>query len=92
MGAEPGRRLRLGADRRVTAVTATPVETAETIDLAVTPLRELNQRLHDVARGRRRARVAGASSIRTARTRSHAASTPISRSRSRGTPATTAQA
>jgi len=34
----------------VTAVTAAPVETAETIDLAVTPLRELNQRLHDVAR------------------------------------------
>ena len=42
------------------AVTTTPVETAETIDLAVTPLRELNQRLHDVARtgtGPRRWRV-----------------------------------
>jgi methylamine---glutamate N-methyltransferase subunit B len=60
VGAEPGRRLRLGAGCRVTAVTATPVETAETIDLAVTPLRELNQRLHDVARtgtGPRRWRV-----------------------------------
>ena len=44
----------------MTAVTAAPVETAETIDLAVTPLRELNQRLHDVARtgaGPRRWRV-----------------------------------
>ena len=60
MGAEPGRRLRLGTGRCVTAVTAAPVETAETIDLAVTPLRELNQRLHDVARtgtGPRRWRV-----------------------------------
>jgi glutamate synthase domain-containing protein 3 len=34
----------------VTAAAAAPVETAETVDLAVTPLRELNQRLHDVAR------------------------------------------
>jgi len=34
----------------MSAVTAVPVETVETIDLAVTPLRELNQRLHDVAR------------------------------------------
>jgi methylamine---glutamate N-methyltransferase subunit B len=44
----------------MTAVTAAPVETAETVDLAVTPLRELNQRLHDVARtgaGPRRWRV-----------------------------------
>ena len=44
----------------MSAVTAAPVETAETVDLAVTPLRELNQRLHDVARtgaGPRRWRV-----------------------------------
>jgi glutamate synthase domain-containing protein 3 len=34
----------------MTAVTAAPVETVETVDLAVTPLRELNQRLHDAAR------------------------------------------
>jgi glutamate synthase domain-containing protein 3 len=43
----------------VTAVAAA-VETAETVDLAVTPLRELNHRLHDVARtgaGPRRWRV-----------------------------------
>ena len=44
----------------MSAVTAAPVETAETVDLAVTPLRELNQRLHDVAQtgaGPRRWRV-----------------------------------
>jgi glutamate synthase domain-containing protein 3 len=34
----------------MSAVAATPVGTVETVDLAVTPLRELNQRLHDVAR------------------------------------------
>jgi glutamate synthase domain-containing protein 3 len=34
----------------MSAVTATPVGTVETVDLAVTPLRELNQRLHDAAR------------------------------------------
>jgi glutamate synthase domain-containing protein 3 len=34
----------------MTAVTAAPIETVETVDLAVTPLRELNQRLHDLAR------------------------------------------
>ena len=62
---------------------------AEVVDLAVTPLRELNQRLHDLAR-RRRARAAGASSTRTARTRSPAGWTPTSRSRSRVTSATTA--
>ena len=77
LGAEPGRRLRLGASRRVTAVDRTPpVEAVETVDLAVTPLRELNQRLHDARARRRRARAAGASSTRTARTRSPAASTP----------------
>ncbi len=44
----------------MSAVAATPVGAAETIDLAVTPLRELNQRLHDVGRtgeGPRRWRV-----------------------------------
>jgi glutamate synthase domain-containing protein 3 len=44
----------------VTVVTTAPVGTVETVDLAVTPLRELNQRLHDVARtgaGPRRWRV-----------------------------------
>jgi methylamine---glutamate N-methyltransferase subunit B len=35
----------------VTAVAASPpLEAVETVDLAVTPLRELNQRLHDLAR------------------------------------------
>jgi glutamate synthase domain-containing protein 3 len=34
----------------MSAVTAAPVETVETVDLAVTPLRELNQRLHDAPR------------------------------------------
>jgi glutamate synthase domain-containing protein 3 len=34
----------------MTAVAAASVGTVETVDLAVTPLRELNQRLHDVAR------------------------------------------
>ena len=54
LGARAGRRLRLGEgaasdggrDRRAAAV--------EVVDLATTPLRELNQRLHDLA-GRRRA-------------------------------------
>ena len=34
----------------MSAVTTARPETIETVDLAVTPLRELNQRLHDVAR------------------------------------------
>ena len=58
---------------------------AEIVDLAVTPLRELNQRLHDVARDRRRAARAGGSSTRVAPMRSRAGSTPSSRSRSTGT-------
>ena len=70
VGAEPGRRLRLGAGRRVTAATAASVETVETIDLAVTPLRELNQRLHDVARaGTRPAPLARPPPERRARAR-----------------------
>ena len=65
---------------------------AEVVDLAATPLRELNQRLHDLARDRRRRRAAGGSSTRAARTPSPAGSTPSSRSRSTGTSATTAPA
>ena len=64
----------------------------EVVDLAVTPLRELNQRLHDVARDRGRPARAGASSTRAARMPSRAASTPTSRSRSTGTSGTTARA
>ncbi|MBW3592884.1 MAG: hypothetical protein KY396_04245 [Actinobacteria bacterium] len=48
MGACAGRRLRLGAGEGLT--TAGAVETAvEVVDLAKTPLRELNARLHDAA-------------------------------------------
>src|SRR3954452_17378091 len=48
LGARARHRLRLGATEGLSAVAeATGVEV---VDLAVTPLRELNQRLHDVAR------------------------------------------
>ena len=63
----------------------------ETVDLAVTPLRELNQRLHDCApdaQGARRWRIAnpnGAHAVASG-------STPSSRSRSTATWATTAPA
>jgi methylamine---glutamate N-methyltransferase subunit B len=52
MGAGPGRRLRLGAAAGL-IVAGTATEAAvEVVDLASTPLRELNQRLHDLAEGR----------------------------------------
>ncbi len=50
MGAGPGRRVRLGAGEGVSAAEAVEA-TAEVVDLATTPLRELNQRLHDLGRG-----------------------------------------
>ena len=56
----------------------------EVVDLAATPLRELNQRLHDLAGDDPDARGAGGSSTRTARTPSPAGSTRRSRSRSLG--------
>ncbi len=78
----------------------------EVVDLETTPLRELNQRLHDLARtardciattlsrrsaaGRAAPAGTGASSTRAARTPSPAGSTPRSRSRSTVTWATTA--
>ena len=50
MGAGPGCGLRMGADE---GLTVGPAETtAVEVDLAVTPLRELNQRLHALGRGR----------------------------------------
>ncbi len=51
MGAGPGRRLRVGADEGLT-VGAAETTAVEVVDLAVTPLRELNQRLHDLASDR----------------------------------------
>ena len=50
MGAGPGRGLRMGADEGLTVGTA-ETTAVEVVDLAVTPLRELNQRLHDLAGG-----------------------------------------
>ena len=50
MGAGPRRRLRVGADEGLT-VGAAEATGVEVVDLAVAPLRELNQRLHDLARG-----------------------------------------
>ena len=91
VGAEPGRRVRLGAGRRVTAMTAAPVGRRDD-----RPGGDAAPRAEPAAprcsRAMGRARAAGASSTRTARTRSPAASMQISTSRSRGTPATTAQA
>ena len=92
VGAAAGRRVRVGEGRGVMAVAARERGAAvEVVDLEQTPLRELNQRLHDLARLPGPAR-AGAWSTRAARTRSRAGSTRTSRSRSRGTWATTAPA
>ena len=63
----------------------------EVVDLAVTPLRELNQRLHDVARDGGPATLAHREPERRPRGRVPG-STPRSRSRSTGTSATTAPA
>ena len=48
---EPGRRLRLGEGARLMAVAEREHAAVEVVDLATTPLRELNQRLHDLAGG-----------------------------------------
>ena len=74
LGARAGARLRLGAGARGVSAAA------ETFDLAATPLRALNQHLHDLAgtSGGARARRP----TRAARTPSPAASTPSSRSTS----------
>ena len=63
----------------------------EVVDLAVTPLRELNQRLHDVARDGGAGALAHREPERRPRGRLPG-STPRSRSRSTGTWATTAPA
>ncbi len=51
MGARAGRRVRLGAREGLSAPGTVEATAVEVVDLAVTPLRELNQRLHDLARG-----------------------------------------
>jgi methylamine---glutamate N-methyltransferase subunit B len=50
VGAGPGRCLRLGAGKSLKAA-ETVETTAEVVDLASIPLRELNQRFHDLAGG-----------------------------------------
>jgi methylamine---glutamate N-methyltransferase subunit B len=50
VGAGAGYRVRLGEGEGVSTVEAVEA-TAEVVDLAATPLRELNQRLHDLAGG-----------------------------------------
>ena len=52
LGAGAGHVLHLGAGARLMA---TDTATAEVVDLAATPLRDLNQRLHDLAARRQRA-------------------------------------
>jgi methylamine---glutamate N-methyltransferase subunit B len=51
VGASARGRLRLGAREGLRAPAAAEATAAEVVDLAVTPLRELNQRLHDLAGG-----------------------------------------
>ncbi len=51
MGAGSGRRLRLGAGKGLLSTVHAEATAVEVVDLAVTPLRELNQRLHDLAGG-----------------------------------------
>jgi methylamine---glutamate N-methyltransferase subunit B len=46
MGAGAGRRLRVGTSDRLTTAEALDATAVEVFDLAATPLRELNQRLH----------------------------------------------
>ena len=89
VGARAGRRLRVGEGDRLMAVAEREHAAVEVVDLETTPLRELNQRLHDLAGGRR-GRGTGASSTRAAPTPSHAGSTRRSRSRSTVMWATTA--
>ena len=86
LGAGAVGRLRVGEGARDDRVDVA----AEVVDLAATSLRELNQRLHDLAGDEPVAARAGGSSTRTARTPSPAGSTRRSRSRSPGTSATTA--
>ena len=84
VGARAGARLLLAAGEG--GVSATGLA-AETVDLAETGVRELNQRLHDLAGA---SRAAGGSPTPAARTRSRSGSTPRPRSRSTVTSATTA--
>ena len=51
MGARSGCRLRLGAREGLSALQALETTAVEVVDLAVTPLRELNQSLHELAGG-----------------------------------------
>jgi glutamate synthase domain-containing protein 3 len=51
MGAGSRRRLRMGAGEGLSTAEAVETTAVEVVDLAVTPLRELNQRLHELARG-----------------------------------------
>ena len=51
MGAGAGGRLRLGAGEGLMAAETAQATAAEVVDLAVTPLRELNRRLHELAGG-----------------------------------------
>jgi glutamate synthase domain-containing protein 3 len=51
VGARPGRRLRLGTGEGVTAAEAAEATAVEVVDLAVTPVRELNRRLHELPGG-----------------------------------------
>ena len=85
VGAGAGHRLRLGEGGRRVSATAE----AEVVDLAVTPLRELNQRLHDVALTGQ-GPASGGLSTQGARMPSLAGWTPRSRSRSTAMSATTA--
>ena len=50
VGAGAGRRVRLGEGSGLMAAVAANEVAVEVVDLASTPLRELNQRLHDLAR------------------------------------------
>src|SRR6187455_2915507 len=50
VGAGAGRRVRLGESSRLMAVAEREHAAVEVVDLATTSLRELNQRLHDLAR------------------------------------------
>ena len=92
VGARAGGRLRVGeGGRRVSAGTARTTQAVEVVDLATTPLRELNQRLHDLAAARRAAALARAQPERRARHRVRARRGARGRDR-RARRATTARA
>src|SRR5947207_15706027 len=51
VGTRSRRRLRLGTGEGLMATRTAAAASVEVVDLAVTPVRELNQRLHDLAPG-----------------------------------------